>query len=168
MKSPLNFLRKTLPLLIIFLTASFVAQAQDDYASMKTWESYDYAGAKMAPADVGKLTIEDLKLVRGIVFGKHGRVFKDPEIRRYLESRPWYKADANFSNSSLNDTERHNLDIIRIAEAQQHETVEPGDMRLYVDRALTRKKLGEHTNAEWTVLASEIEAIHGKRFDDQP
>ena len=33
---------------------------------------------------------------------------------------------------------------------------------------LTRKKLGTHTNAEWTVLAAEIEAIHGKRFDDQP
>jgi YARHG domain len=168
MKSPLSFLRKALPLLIIILTASFIAQAQDDYASMKAWESYDYAGKKMTSADVGKLTIDDLKLVRGIVFGKHGRVFKDPEIRRYLETRPWYKAAANFSNSSLNDTERHNLDIIRIAEAQQHETVQPGDMRLYVDRILTRKKLGAHTNAEWTVLASEIEAIHGKRFDDQP
>jgi hypothetical protein len=168
MKSPFDFLRKALPLVILVLTISFVAQAQDDYASMKAWESYDYAGTKMTPADVGKLTIDDLKLVRGVVFGKHGRVFKDPEIRRYLESRPWYKADANFSNSSLNDTERHNLDIIRIAEAQQHDTVQPGDMRLYVDRALTRKKLGEHTNAEWTVLASEIEAIHGKRFDDQP
>jgi len=41
-------------------------------------------------------------------------------------------------------------------------------MRLYVDGALTRKKLGTHTNAEWTVLASEIEAIHGKRFDGTP
>lgn len=168
MKSPLNLLRRVLPLVTILLTVSFAAYAQDDYASMKSWESFDYAGKKMAPADVSKLTIDDLKLVRGIVFGKHGRVFKDPEIRRYLESRPWYKAEANFSNSSLNDTERHNLDIIRIAEARQHETVQPGDMRLYVDRVLTRKKLGAHTNAEWTVLASEIEAIHGKRFDDQP
>lgn len=168
MKFPADFLRKFLPLLTILLAASFVARAQDDYASMKTWESYDFAGTKMTPRDVSKLTIDDLKLVRGIVFGKHGRVFKDPDIRRYLESRPWYKADANFSNASLNDTERHNLDIIRIAEAQQHETVQPGDMRLYVDRPLTSKKLGTHTSAEWTVLASEIEAIHGKRFDEQP
>ncbi len=167
MKSPADFLRKVLPLSIIILAASFVAQAQDDYASMKPWESYNFAGTKLTTSDVGELTIDDLKLVRGVVFGKHGRVFKDPDIRRYLESRPWYKAEANFSNASLNDTERHNLDIIRIAEAQQHETVQPGDMRLYVDRPLTRKKLGAHTNAEWTVLASEIEAIHGKRFDDQ-
>src|SRR5205807_6656909 len=85
-----------------------------------------------------------------------------------LESRPWFKADSNFQNSSLNDNERHNLDVIRIAEAGKHDTVQPGDMRLWENKLLTRKKLGEHTNAEWTVLASEIEAIHGRRFDDTP
>src|SRR5205085_10995597 len=102
------------------------------------------------------------------VFGKHGRIFKDVEIKRYLDSRDWYKADADFKNSSLNDRDRRNLDVIRLAEAQKHDTVQPGDMRLYENRALTRKKLGTHTNAEWTVLASEIEAIHGRRFEDTP
>lgn len=135
---------------------------------MKSWETFDFAGKTMTTADVSALTIDDLKLVRGIVFGKHGRVFKDPDIRRFLESRPWFKADPNFQNSALNDTERHNLDVIRIAEADKHETVQPGDMRLWENRALTRKKLGTHTNAEWTVLASEIEAIHGRRFADTP
>ena len=168
MKSPFNLIRKTLPLLLVLLCASFVVHAQDDYPSMKTWESYDFTGKKMSTADVSSLEIDDLKLLRGIVFGKHGRVFKDPDIRRYLESRPWFKADANFQNSSLNDTERHNLDVIRIAEAQKHDTVQPGDMRLWENKPLTRKKLGEHTNAEWTVIASEIEAIHGRRFDDTP
>jgi hypothetical protein len=168
MKSPFSLIRKTLPLLLVLFCASFVARAQDDYPSMKTWESYDFAGKKMAPADVSSLEIDDLKLLRGIVFGKHGRVFKDPDIRRYLESRTWFKADPNFQNSALNDTERHNLDVIRIAEAEAHETVQPGDMRLWENKPLTRKKLGEHTNAEWTVLASEIEAIHGRRFDDTP
>jgi len=168
MKSLVNIVRKTLPLLLVLFCASFIAQAQDDYPSMKTWESYDFAGKKMATSDVSALEIDDLKLLRDIVFGKHGRVFKDPDIRRFLESRPWFKPDANFQNSALNDTERHNLDIIRIAEAQKHETVQPGDMRLWENKPLTRKKLGQHTNAEWTVLASEIEAIHGRRFDDTP
>jgi hypothetical protein len=168
MKSPLKLLRMIAPLLFVLVTASVVAQAQDEYASMKNWESYDFASRTIKKSDLGTLTIDDLKLVRGIVFGKHGRVFKDPDIRRFLESRPWFKADANFSNSALNDTERRNLDVIRIAEAEQHETVQPGDMRLWEDRPLTRKKLGTHTNAEWTVLASEIEAIHGRRFDDTP
>jgi len=167
MKSPFTFYRTFLPLLLL-LSMAFVAQAQDEYASVKKWESYNFGAHAIATGDLSGLEIYDLKLVRGIVFGKHGRVFKDPDIRRFLESRTWYKADSNFQNSSLNDTERANLDVIRIAEAKSHESVEPGDMRLYQTKALTRKKLGTHTNAEWTVLASEIEAIHGKRFDDTP
>jgi len=169
MKSPIKYFRLLLPLLLLaFLSAFSVAQAQDEYATMKDWENFDFARKTIAPADIAALSVDDLKLVRGIVFGKHGRVFKDAEIRRYLESRSWYKANANFQNSVLNDTERSNLDVIRIAEAQKHETVQPGDMRLYQDRAVTRKKLGQHTNAEWTVLAAEIQAIHGKRFDGTP
>ena len=168
MNSPIRIIRKLLPLLIVIFTASFAAHAQDEYAAVSKWESFDFAGRSITNADINPLALEDLKLVRGIVFGKHGRVFKDYEINRYLTSRNWYKADANFDNSKLNDTERRNLDIIRIAEATKHDTVQPGDMRLRESKALTRKKLGAHTNAEWTVLASEIEAIHGKRFDDTP
>src|SRR5882762_10346733 len=169
MKSFCSFSRLFPPLLVLLVLSTFsVASAQDEYKAVKTWETFDFAGHRVAPADISALELEDLKLVRGIVFGKHGRVFKDPDIKRFLESRTWFKADPNFQNSALNDTERKNLDVIRIAEAQKHETVQPGDMRLYVDRALTRKKLGTHTNAEWTVLASEIEAIHGKRFDGTP
>jgi hypothetical protein len=167
MKSPFRLLRLVLPLFLLVLLAPFsVARAQDEYAMVKTWETFDFAGRGVATADFSALSLDDLKLVRGIVFGKHGRVFKDPDIRRFLESRTWFKADPNFQNSALNGTERKNLDVIRLAEAQQHETVQPGDMRLYQDRALTRKKLGQHTSAEWTVLAAEIEAIHGKRFPE--
>ena len=169
MKSPINFSRLFLPLLLFAIVSTFsVAQAQDEYAAVKHWENFDFARKTIAPADIAASSIDDLKLVRGIVFGKHGRVFKDADIRRYLESRSWYKANGNFQNSVLNDTERRNLDVIRLAEAQKHATVQPGDMRLYQDRALTRKKFGQHTNAEWTVLAAEIQAIHGKRFDGTP
>jgi hypothetical protein len=167
MKSLFSLSRLSLPLLaLLMLSAVSVAHAQDEYAGVKTWETFDFAGRSVTPASLSALTLDDLKLVRGIVFGKHGRVFKDFDIRRYLESRSWFKADPNFQNSALNDTERKNLDVIRDAEAQKHETVQPGDMRFYRARTLTRKKLGTHTNAEWTVLAAEIEAIHGKRFDD--
>ena len=168
MKSPGRIIRTVLPLLVIILATSFAAHAQVEYAAVSKWESFNFADKTITTADINPLALEDLKLVRGIVFGKHGRVFKDFEINRYLTSRSWYKADQNFDNSKLNDTERKNLDVIRIAEAQKHETVQPGDMRLWENKPLTRKKLGTHTNAEWTVIASEVEAIHGKRFDDTP
>jgi len=168
MKSPVRVIRTVLPLLTIVFTVSFAVHAQDEYAAVTKWEAYDFASKSITTADINPLAIDDLKLVRGIVFGKHGRVFKDPDINRYLTSRSWYKPDTNFLNSALNDIERKNLDVIRIGEATKHDTVQPGDMRLWENKALTRKKLGEHTSAEWTVLASEIEAIHGKRFDDTP
>jgi hypothetical protein len=169
MKSPVTRYRFLGTLFLVALLSAFSPVfAQDEYANIKSWETFDFRGRNITAKDLGALTLYDLKFVRGIVFGKHGRVFKDPDIKRYLQSRAWYKPDAEFKNSSLNDTERENLDVIRLTEAAQHETVEPGDMRLYQNKALTRRKLGTHTNAEWTVLAAEVEAIHGKRFDDDP
>jgi YARHG domain len=167
MKSPFT-LSRFAGLVLLFLSTVVHIQAADEYDTVKKWESFDFASRTVAPAEVAAFSLDELKLVRGIIFGKHGRVFKDPDIRRYLESREWFHADANFTNSVLNDNERRNLDVIRIAEAQKHDTVQPGDMRLYQNRLLTRKKLGQHTNAEWTVLAAETEAIHGKRFDGTP
>ncbi|HZI47383.1 MAG TPA: YARHG domain-containing protein, partial [Pyrinomonadaceae bacterium] len=156
MKSPVTSCRFLAMLfLLALLSASSSVFAQDEYANIKTWESFDFRGRNITAKDLSALTLYDLKFVRGIVFGKHGRIFKDPDIKRYLQSRDWYKPDAEFKNSSLNDTERKNLDVIRLTEAAQHETVEPGDMRLYENKALTRRKLGTHTNAEWTVLAAE-------------
>src|SRR6266496_4819121 len=166
MKSPLSFARLSLSFLLLVLLSAFSVTRAQDYAAVKAWESFNFSDRTITSADLAKLEIYDLKLVRGIVFGKHGRVFKDPEIRRFLESRTWYKAAPDFDNAKLNDTERRNLDVIRDAEARKHEQVEPGDMRFYKTRTLTIKKLGHHTSAEWTVLAAEVEAIHGKRFED--
>jgi hypothetical protein len=65
----------------------------------------------------------------------------------------------------LSDLERQNLDVIRDAEAGS-KVVQPGD-RAIASRHYT-EKVGPAYRAEWTVLAAEIEAIHGKRFDDTP
>lgn len=145
----------------LLLAGSFSAQAQD---SMQRWQAFDFAKTTLKSTDIAKVPLEDLKLMRGIVFGRHGRIFKDAEIKTYLEAQDWYKANPDFSNSMLNATENHNLDLIRDAEASKHPTVQPGDMRYWRARALTPKKLGVHSGAEWRVLRAEVEAIHGKRF----
>src|SRR6202158_3243946 len=100
MKSPLSFARFSLSLLLlVLLSAVSVASAQDQYAVVKDWESFNLAGRTIAPAATGAVSVDVLQLVRGIVFDKHGRVFKDPEIRRFLDSRTWYKAAPGFDNS---------------------------------------------------------------------
>jgi len=160
MKLPLFVSRLSLIAALLFTCAAAVL-AQD---SMARWQSFDFAKSALKPAQMAGMPLEDLKLLRGIVFGRHGRVFKDAEIKTHLESQDWFKANPSFSNADLNDVERHNLDVIRDAEARMHPTVQPGDMRFWRTRALTAKKLGTHSGAEWLVLRSEIEAIHGKRF----
>jgi hypothetical protein len=152
-------------LAILLAFASLTVNAQD---SMERWQNFDFAKSALKSADVASLPLEDLTLMRGIVFGRHGRVFKDAAIRSYLEAQAWYKANPDFQNSLLNATERNNLDLIRVAEAGKHETLQPGDMRYWRTRALAPRKLGKHSGAEWLVLRSEIEAIHGKRFESDP
>src|SRR5262247_1805906 len=143
--------------LFVLVCASLSTQAQDN---LQVWESFDFAATPIKSSQIQSLPLEDLKYVRGIVFGRHGRVFKDAEIKYYLESKSWYKPNPEFKNSMLNYTERRNLDVIRIAEASKHETIQPGDMRYWRDRPITPKKLGTHSGAEWTVLVAEVEAIH--------
>lgn len=147
---------------------SFTAIAQSTMDTMDALKGLDLSKNSLKQSQVQSLSMEDLKLLRGIIFGRHGRVFKDNEIKIYLEEQSWYKPNSEFNNSLLNDTERRNLDLIRIAEASKHETIQPGDMRYWRDRPITAKKLGKHSGAEWKVLLAEVEAIHGKRFDDEP
>src|ERR1044071_7198111 len=156
--------RHFLPLALIFLCFG-AALAQDALDPLK---DLDFGKTSLKSAQIQKLEMYDLKLLRGIIFGRHGRVFKDTEIKAYLEEQSWYKPNPDFKNSMLNDMERRNLDLIRIAEAAKHETIQPGDMRYWRDRQITARKLGKHSGAEWKVLVAEVEAIHGKRFDDDP
>jgi hypothetical protein len=162
-----SILRISLLSAILLITGSSLSavQAQDN---LSQWEKFDFTTRSIELTQVKDLSLDDLKFLRGIIFGRHGRIFKDAYIQSYLKERPWYKPDPSFQNSMLNATERQNLDVIREAEAAQHEYIQPGDLRFYQNRLFTIKQLGEHTGAEWRVLRAEIEAIHGKRFDDQP
>ncbi len=161
----MNFPRlRSLFFLFLFLTVgSISAQAQD---TMQRWQNFDFAKTALKSADLNPLPLEDLKLMRGIVFGRHGRIFKDAEIKIFLEAQDWYKPNAEFKNEKLNALENRNLDLIRDAEARKHATVQPGDMRYWRTRTLTARKLGTHSGAEWRVLRAEVEAIHGKRFSE--
>jgi hypothetical protein len=147
----------------LLIAGSFSTRAQE---SMDRWKDFDFAKSSLKSSDLANIPLEDLTLMRGIVFGRHGRVFKDATIRTYLQAQDWYKPNADFQNSMLNATENRNLDLIRDAEASKHENVQPGDMRYWRTRTLTAKKLGLHSGAEWRVLRAEVEAIHGKRFTE--
>ena len=136
--------------------------------NLKKWETFNYGKQKILLKDIQKLEIDDLQNVRGIVFGRHGRIFKEKSIQDYLEKRSWYKANPKFANSMLNPFERTNLDLIRQAEAAKHDSVQPGDLRFWQKKVIPEDRIYANTAAEWRVMIAEIEAIHGKTFPDEP
>lgn len=139
--------------------------------SKQNWQNFDFAKKKLTKAQLNRLKtdqeISELELLRGVVFGKRGRVFKEKSIQEYLEKQSWYKPNPNFTNAVLTETERDNLDLIRLKEAETHSMIQPGDMRVWQTRRITENYLGSYTSAEWRVLIAEIEAIHGKTFPDE-
>lgn len=143
-----------------------ISSLQQAHAQAVTsWERFDFAHKRVDSAAVEKMSLQDLRLLRGIVFGKHGRPFTDEkDVQTFLKSRPWYKGDPAFTNVRLSAMEKANIDIIRLAEAHKHAQIETGDMRYYRNRVITSAMLGHHTAGDWQVIASEISAVHGQRF----
>ena len=150
--------------LVIFVFALNIF-AQD---ALRTWHSFDFSKRLASKAQLDKLEVYDAEMLRGIVFGKRGRVFKEKTIQDYLQKQAWYKPNPNFTNDVLTATERKNIDLIREVEAEKHAYIQPGDLRFWENKTITEENLSPNTAAEWRVLIAEMEAIHGKTFPDEP
>lgn len=167
-----------LPILLA-LAAGMSAQDVDPAARAVRWkefnknnfEKFNFAKTKLTKTRLANLkedeNADDFALLRGVVFGRHGRVFKERSIQEYLEKQSWYKPNNKFSNGVLTPVERANLDLIRITEAQKHTFIEPGDMRIWKAKLIVNDKLRDYSGAELTILGAEIEALHGKTFSEE-
>ena len=175
-------MKRQITIILLALSAlcgAAVAQDVDPAARAARWREFNkygfdrvnFAKAKLTKAKLANLkedeNADDFALLRGVVFGKHGRVFKERSIQDYLEKQAWYKANPRFANAQLTAVERANLDLIRITEAEKHDYVEPGDMRIWKAKVIPDDKLRDYSGAELTILIAEIEAIHGKTFSEE-
>jgi hypothetical protein len=169
-----------LVILTCLLVGAAYTQDIDTAERNERWQKFtkmgfdriNYSRTRLTKTRIANLeagdVVDDFALLRGVVFGKRGRVFKERSIQDYLDKQSWYKRNPNFSNSILTVTERANLDLIRLTEAEKHDFVEPGDMRIWEGKLIPEDKLRSYSPAELTILIAEVEAIHGKRFDDEP
>ena len=57
---------------LIALSFSLTASA-GSAQSLASWERFDFAHRRVDSAQVDKLSLAELRSLRGIVFGKHGR-----------------------------------------------------------------------------------------------
>jgi hypothetical protein len=153
--------------LLALVLVSCGAHAQHAVRPIEKFEKWDFRKRPVTPADLQGLSLSSLEYVRGMIFGKHGRVFRGEMIQDYLDSQDWYKRNPKFSNSVLNNVERASIDVIRGAEAAKHERVLPGDLRFWAKKPIPRAKV-KGSLLDLHIMAREIEAIHGKRFGDEP
>jgi hypothetical protein len=170
--------------LIFVLTLGTIVFAQDDgfeaerkqawkTFAKKGWDKFDFAKKRLTKAQLSKVPsdgiVDELALLRGVVFGKRGREFKERSIQNFLETQAWYKKNPKFTNALLTRIERDNLDAIRMTEAERHTSVMPGDLRFWQTKEIPDDNLGYvESPADWRIMIAEVEAIHGKRFDDEP
>jgi hypothetical protein len=164
---------------VAVLANGLIAQEVDTVARNARWRDFnknnfhtvDFAKTRLTKARISKLlrdeVADDFALLRGVVFGKRGRVFKERSIQDYLEKQAWYKPNPRFTNAVLSPAERANLDLIRITEAERHDFIEPGDMRIWQKKLLVEDKIRDYSGTELAILIAEIEAIHGKTFSDE-
>src|SRR4029450_4903937 len=134
-------MRSKRPLLLVIALLCTTAVAAQDPELAGRWREFNknnfhhlnFATTRLTKARIAKLkeddTADDFALLRGVVFGKHGRIFKERSIQDYLEKQAWYKPNKSYSNSALKPIERANLDLLRITDAEQHSYIEPRDMR---------------------------------------
>jgi hypothetical protein len=54
----------------------------------------------------------ELTLMRNEIYARHGRSFKDSELRAYFKSRAWYREDPGFSDARLTEREKRNASFI--------------------------------------------------------
>ena len=164
---------------VAFFSAGAFAQEIDLNARAARWKEFnknafekvDFSRVRLNRVKIARLkeddNADDFALLRGVIFGKRGRIFKEQSIQQYLEKQPWYKANPNFSNRVLTPGERANLDFIRLVEAEKHPSIEPGDMRIWTKKLIGDDNLRDYTGAEVSILIAEIEAIHGKTFPNE-
>lgn len=71
-------------------------------------------------SELDNLSAWQLRMARNEIYARHGRIFNDPELKKYFEGKDWYKgtiAAEDFKESMLNATEKQNIANIQKAEA---------------------------------------------------
>lgn len=60
----------------------------------------------------------DLRLIRNLVYARHGRPFVSPLLRTYFSTLTWYKADTAYTDARLTPLDKRNINVIRSVEDQ--------------------------------------------------
>jgi hypothetical protein len=149
----------------VVLAAWIIAHRQD---ALERWVKFDFRTELIRPAELQGQGVQDLMLIRGVLCGKRGRVFRNPAIQEVLNSLSWYKGDPEYSPSRLTATEVKNLDLLRSKEASLRPAPVLGDLRWWTNRRITQESVADASADELRLMRAEILAAHGAEFKAEP
>ena len=81
----------------------FFAEAGIDYTKLER---------PLIPADLEGFSKPALRIWRNAVYARHGRTFKSEDLQALFNEYAWYKADKNYNDAKLTDTDKANIKLI--------------------------------------------------------
>ncbi len=69
-------------------------------------------------ADVKRLSLDELKIMRNEIYARHGYIFKSNEMRDYFFKQAWYRPTVDNVDNLLTDIEKKNISLIKLFEAE--------------------------------------------------
>ena len=83
------------------------------YGTQYDWLSTRYATA----SDLAGYDLGQLRVLRNSIYARHGRMFRDANLRSYFNSQPWYNGyRQEIPASELNQYEQYNIQFIQSRE----------------------------------------------------
>jgi hypothetical protein len=70
----------------------------------------------LSNGDITGLSAYELRVLRNVHFARYGRKYDQPELRDYFLTRPWYKPSDSYSNSMITETDKANINVIKMTE----------------------------------------------------
>lgn len=104
------------------------------------------SGESLAEGDLEGASPEQLRLLRNMIFARHGRSFESEELQKYFESRAWYRPDGGYDESRLTPADYSNAELIKRLGGEAEATK--------TDAAKAAKEVGEVV-AAWAAAANE-------------
>lgn len=82
----------------------------------------DLLDEQISDFDLAKLSNEDLRILRNIIYAKHGNIFSSNDLNEYFTNFSWYKPVKKISDSQLTEKELELIKRILIFEKRNENT----------------------------------------------
>ncbi|MCI0487310.1 MAG: protein kinase [Blastocatellia bacterium] len=89
-------------------------------------------GVRLSEDDLAGLSANELRVLRNIVYARHGRSFETPALQRFFDNQPWYRRNSNYNDSLLTAADRANVSLIRAAESRAASSTDTSSLQAEV------------------------------------